>query len=136
MGDAKIYGSTNATNPLRCMDNSRNNLGYTSTISNRNGHANGGGAVYYAAMMSLYDQNAKVMTIDTRPVDETKQLYSIPGFCTRMKCTNATDNLFWSRNIEFVQGDPLSTFVRSKVNRAVRCHRYGIPTAWIFACFE
>ena len=84
------------------------------------GTQNGGGAVYYAAMMSLYDQNAKVMTIDTRPVDETKQLYSIPGFCTRMKCTNATDNLFWSRNIEFVQGDSLSTFVRSKVNRAVR----------------
>ena len=36
------------------------------------GTQNGGGALYYAALMHLYDPDTRVLTIDARPVEETR----------------------------------------------------------------
>ena len=55
------------------------------------GTQNGGGALYYAAMMQFYDPDARVLTIDMSPVDKFKPLYSVPELCTQLKCSNATE---------------------------------------------
>ena len=82
------------------------------------GTQNGGGALYYAAMMHLYDPSTRVLTVDTRPVAESKPLYAIPGFCARVDCRNATDSPLWAQHVEHVRGDSLSPPVLERVRRA------------------
>ena len=82
------------------------------------GTQNGGGALYYAAMMHLYDPSTRVLTVDTRPVAESKPLYAIPGFCARVDCRNATDSPLWAQHVEHVRGDSLSPPVLERMRRA------------------
>ena len=82
------------------------------------GTQNGGGALYYAAMMHLYDPSTRVLTVDTRPVTERKELYAIPRFCARMECRNATEIPLWAQHVEYVRGDSLSPPVLERMRRA------------------
>ena len=82
------------------------------------GTQNGGGALYYATMMHLYDVDARVLTVDARSVAESKPLYSIAGLCARIGCQNATEQPMWTRHVEFVRGDSLSAPVLERVWRA------------------
>lgn len=84
------------------------------------GTQNGGAALYYAAMMQLYNPNARVLTIDTQPVDQHKPLYAIPGFCSRVECKNATSNPLWNRHVEFLRGDSTSQSTLNYVSRVTR----------------
>jgi cephalosporin hydroxylase len=82
------------------------------------GTQNGGGTLFYAAMMQLYDPTARVLTVDTLPVDSTKGMYSIPGFCARKGCLNATDNPLWSKHVQFILGRSTDLHVLKAVREA------------------
>lgn len=82
------------------------------------GTQNGGGALYYAALMHLYDPDTRVLTIDARPVEETKERYAVPGLCARLGCRNASDTPLWGRHVEFVRGEATAPSVFARARRA------------------
>ena len=82
------------------------------------GTQNGGGTLFYAGMMKLYDPKAKILTIDTFPVDSVKDSYSIPGFCARKGCLNATDNPLWKKHVHFIYGMSTDPHVIQAVRKA------------------
>ena len=82
------------------------------------GTHNGGGTLFYAAMMNLYDPKAKILTIDVSPVDLVKEFYSIPGFCAHKGCLNATDNPLWKKHVHFISGISTSLHVLKAVRKA------------------
>lgn len=88
------------------------------------GTQNGGGALMYATLMQLYSATARVVTIDTMSVNAQKPLYSIPGFCKRRGCRNATDNPLWSRHVTSLRGLSTAPGVLAKVREAAQgAHR-------------
>ena len=74
----------------------------------------------YATLMQLYDASARVLTIDPLPVNAPKQLYSIPGFCKRKGCRNATDNWLWPKHVTSLRGLSTAPGVLARVREAVR----------------
>ena len=84
------------------------------------GTQNGGGSLFYASMMQMYDENARVLTIDTMHVNQYKADYSLAGFCSRMGCKNATDNLVWQKHVTFIHGSSTSQRVLNEVRTAVQ----------------
>lgn len=82
------------------------------------GTQNGGGALFYASLMQMYNPDAKVLTIDVMNVNEYKPDYAIRGFCARMRCLNATSHHIWRKHVQFLQGTSTSPSILQLVQTA------------------
>ena len=85
------------------------------------GTQNGGGTLFYASLMRLYNPRARVLTIDVQPPHAAKPSYFLPGFCERVGCRNATANPLWEQHVEYVQGKSTDAAVLA----TVRCAAQG-----------
>ena len=83
------------------------------------GTQNGGGSLFYASLMHMYNPQARVLTIDVQPPHASKPSYFIPGFCQRVGCRNATDSPLWSQHVQYVQGKSTDEAVLAAVRGAV-----------------
>eukprot|EP00755_Sulcionema_specki_P034228 Sspe_Gene.20980::Locus_7787_Transcript_2_2_Confidence_0.750_Length_1519::g.20980::m.20980 len=84
------------------------------------GTNNGGGAVFYASIMSFYNPKGKVLTLDLKPVNQSWM--SGPNKDNCQGCITGDKHPLWTDSgiIEFIKGDITTRPIQEKVEEYVK----------------